>query len=286
MGVTFSLKGEFPLERVLPPLGPVPNQISELSLGGGRAACVRLDGGEGLASLTAVRFPLESKGSSAEARVVLWRDQGGLPVETLDEAVSEPVNFSDSGEQWITFALNEPVPFNPATPLWAALIVTRGEVTWKMATANTRGDNPIRLGAPEGPWRALPAIFGVGTTLGSVAGRVHIAGLADESQPLAPLLIFPEGSTEGSALTPGKTQQVIQMEFPTATVQKEPLVSPESPLPQDSEQLSALDRRTIVLEEQYEPVLEGRMLRIISRSAGAISLSAIDVITADEQGDH
>ncbi len=276
-GVSFALKGEFPLERVLPPLGPDPNQVSELLLGDGRAACVRLDGGEGLAELTAVRFPLENKSSGAEARVVLWRDQGGLPVEALSEAVSEPVSWNGNDEQWITFAFSDPVAFDPAAPVWAALIVNRGEVIWKMATANASGDNPIRLGAQEGPWRALPAVFGTGTTLGSVAGRVHVAGLADESKPLAALLIALDDIAAEQAVTPDKTTKLIQMEIPSAEIQQ------ELP-PQEIEQVAGIAEQAIVLEEQNKTALTGRTLTVVSRSAGSITLSKIDVITADDQG--
>jgi hypothetical protein len=210
-GLRLTLIGELPPERVLPPLGPDPSGIGELVLGRGRAACVRLDGGAGLAELTGVRLPLASVAGGAEARVVLWRDEGGGPVEALSGAASGPVTWEDAPEQWLSFTFDEPIPLDPAAPPWAAIIVSRGEVRWALAGADGAGRYPLRLGAPQGPWRALPAVFGPTTALGSVAGRVRVIGRAADAQPLPPLLLSLDGQLQDQPVTPSASGLRLQL---------------------------------------------------------------------------
>jgi len=252
-GVQLSFKGELDEERILPPLGPDSNGISELVLGNGRAACVRLDGIQELAEISAVRFPLETKSSSAEARVIIWEDQGGVPIKFMDDAVSEPETFNGDGEQWVTFPFAETIPVDPATPVWAALIVSRGEVVWKMAAGSADGSYPFRLGPPEGPWRALPAIFGAGTTLGTVGGRVRVAGYADEVSPLSPLLISIENGPEDQAVT--LHDEALQL------------------------QLDIEPTETAAAGTGAQSDLQGKLLSIVSRSVGTVTMSEINVIT-------
>ena len=284
-GVQLSLKGEFPLERGLPPLGPDSNGLSELVLGNGRAAIVRLDGGKDLAFLSGVRIPLETESSSVEARVVLWRDEGGIPLEAMSEGVSEPLNWSGSGEQWITFLFAEPVPLNPTAPLWAAIIVNRGEVIWKMSVANVDNDFPLRIGSPEGPWRALPAVFGSSTSLGQVGGRVHLIGLADEAEPLAPLLISLQDGPDNQAITP--TEDGLRMQLDifedrndkslNSTGSKTDTGIPPSKFDSFADQKDKSADFTDSKKDLGVP--SGRLLKLLSRSSGTVILSEVDVIT-------
>jgi hypothetical protein len=62
--------------------------------------------------------------------------------------------------------------------------VARGSVTWALAR---RADAPgceLRRGAPNGPWRPLPAPF-AGAVL-DACGRVRRIGHAPKAQPLSP----------------------------------------------------------------------------------------------------
>lgn len=242
-GLRLSVAGDLPPERVLPPLGPEASGLGELVLGKGRAACVRLSGGEGLAELTGVRLPLNASAGGAEARVVLWRDEGGLPVEALGEAVSEPVSWDESGERWLSFPFADSIPFDAASPPWAALTVSRGQVTWALAAGGDSGDYTLRLGPPEGPWRALPAVFGAGTALGRVVGRARMMGLAADTQPMAPILLAMGTSAGEESVTPVADGLLLQLDTQAAAI------SPDG------------------------------QLVITSRTAGTVTLSEIDAIT-------
>lgn len=251
-GLRFTLAGELPEQRVLPPLGPDANNMTQLMLGQGRAACVRLDGGSGLMELTAVRMPLALKSSSAEAQVMLWQSadddtSNAVPVTLVEKAVSEPVQWSASEEQWISFSFTEPVVFDASKPPWAALMVNRGEVLWSMAESSD-GNYPLRLGAPEGPWRAPPAVFAEASALGTAAGRVRVVGLAAQDLPLAPLLLSLHNGPSELATTPVEEGFRLQLE-----------VSDEAPL-------SGLEAGST-------------QLRIVSHTPGEISLSEVDIIT-------
>ncbi len=253
-GVHFTLTGELPEERVLPPLGPDANNLTQLMLGQGRAACVRLDGGSGLLELTAVRMPLTLKSSSAEAQVMLWQSadddsSNAVPVTLLEKAISGPVQWSDSEEQWISFTFTESVVFDASKPPWAALLVNRGEVLWSMSESSN-GNYPLRLGAPEGPWRAPPAVFSEVSALGVAAGRVRVVGLAAQDRPLAPLLVSLHNGPSELAVTPVEEGLRLQLDVSGQT-------SPPSAILEDG----------------------STQLRIVSHSPGEIKLSEIDIIT-------
>jgi len=269
-GVRLTLAGELQEQRVLPPLGPNANDITQLMLGQGRAACVRLDGGNGLVELTAVRMPLALQSSSAEAQVMLWQSadedtSNAVPVTVLAEAVSEPVQWSDSDEQWISFTFAESVAFNATKPPWAALMVNRGEVLWAMSES-TEGQYPLRLGAPEGPWRAPPAVFAEASALGAATGRVRVVGLAAQDRPLAPLLISLQGGPTDLAATPSEKGVRLQLD----ASEGEPLAA------QAGEQAIALAG-----EEGTGAAPENNVtqLRIVSRTPGEVTLSEVDIIT-------
>lgn len=202
-GLHLTLSARNGPERVLPPLGPVASGKAELVLGPGRAGCVRLLGGAGLTELIGVRLPLRAGPGGAEVSVMLWRDTDGVPLESLEEAVSEPVTLEGETEGWFSFRFIAAQPFESAAPPWAAVMVNRGEVIWKLADNASEGiARPLRVGPPEGPWRALPAIFGPATTLGPAAGRVRLIGQADEAEPVEPYLIALTGQVDDLAVTP------------------------------------------------------------------------------------
>lgn len=248
-GIELSISGELDRLRAIPALAQKPNEITELSLGKGRAACVRLDANLGLVELAGLRFPFISGPSGAEARVILWRERDGVPMEAITNAISEPINWTGSDEQWIRFDFKEPVALEENVNIWAAIHVNRGEVIWKMATANERNEYPVRIGSPGGPWRALPAIFGSGTSLGSIAGRVHMLGNADQMKPIPPLLISLDDDETQLTLTPTNENSRIGLEFNAQTT---------------------------------KPETNNIVLRIVSRSQGSIKISEVDVITGEK----
>ena len=200
LGAQLTLSADFPPERALPAVGAGANGISELVLGNGKAACVRLDNIDELAQISSIRLPLSTPSSRAETRVVLWTGDEFNASEAVAEAVSDPQSWSGESEQWLRFDFPEPVDIEDGDVYWAAVIVERGEVCWKLAASDLQEHYPVRLGAPSGPWRALPAIFGSGS-LGTVAGRLHVIGLAAEASPLAPVQLSLEGGN-ATSLTP------------------------------------------------------------------------------------
>ncbi len=215
-GLRLTLTGDLPPQRVVPALGPPASGLGELRLGNGRAACVRLDGDsrlQDLGQLTGVRVPLSTVSGGAEARVVLWEDDNGRPLRAVSSAVSAPVSWEQQDEQWISFVFPQPQAFDALQPPWAALIVSRGELSWTLAAASD-GERALRIGPPEGPWRTLPAVFGDGTTLGAVAGRIRVVGLAPDTEPFEPMLLTLEGAAGGQVATPTEDGLRLQLEVP------------------------------------------------------------------------
>lgn len=201
--VRFTAVGNFAAERTLPPLGPAAASgadpaavpvLADLIVDTDRAACVRLSASPRLAALVGVRLPLSAVDGGAEARVVLWSNQDGRPGEPLPNATSDPVIFdaaSSAAEVWTTFSFPKPVPISEAP--WAALIVTRGVLTWAVAAkpvsaADPLQDNELLRGPGNGPWRALPATLldGPGALIGA-RGRIRMIGHAPKDAPIAPL---------------------------------------------------------------------------------------------------
>ena len=209
--VKFTAAGTLHPERTIPPVGPDNARHADLLINPNRAVCVRLRGGSGLAELTGLRLPLLAGSAGAEMRVVLWRNKesGTLePVEPIADGVSEPVTLAAGGdaETWTTFSFKRPAPLADGNPPWAALLVSRGEVSWSLGASRGSSDplngQVIRRGAPTGPWKLLPAPFQIGTTgLGAARGRIRVIGHAPKDAPLAPLVVS-LGSREGSAVTP------------------------------------------------------------------------------------
>ena len=248
-GIELSISGELNPLRAIPAIAAEANNITELSLGKGRAACVRLDGNLGLVELAGLRFPFSTGPSGAEARVVLWREKDGVPFEVMENAVSKPLNWTGNEEQWIRFDFNEALALEDNVTVWAAIHVNRGEVIWKTAAANELKQYPIRIGSPEGPWRALPAIFASGTSLGNVAGRVHMLGNADQTLPFPPILISLDDNETQLTLTPTSKNRRIGLEFTS---------------------------------QSTEPQTDNLVLSIVSRSEGSIKISEVDVITGEK----
>lgn len=200
-GMQLTLAADLPPERTLPPIGPAASGTGELVLGKGRAACTRLDGGKGLSELTALRLPLKTLAGSAEAHMMLWQQDAitGLPGEPLEDAISEPVNWESSDESWLSFVFTKPLPFDPDRPPWAALIVNRGRVAWRFAPGT---EHPLRLGAPAGPWRALPGLFGADKPLGTAGARIRVVGHASDTAPLPPIQLDLEDLSQTLEVTP------------------------------------------------------------------------------------
>jgi hypothetical protein len=252
-GLRLSLTGAPGPVRILPPLGPDASGLAHLVLGNGRAACVRLDGADGIVEITGVRLPLQTTAAGAEARVVLWEDAGGFPGTAIAEAVSEPLTIDGTGgsadlanaDPWHTFVFDA-LPFDATAPPWAALIVSRGEVSWSLATASP-DTRPVRLGPPEGPWHAPPAVFSASTVLGSASGRIRVVGRASEAEPLAPYLLSVGAAVDGLPVTP--VEDGLRLEF------------------------AALNQALGAVSA--EPL----HVRITSRTTGILNVKEVDVVT-------
>jgi hypothetical protein len=249
--IRFTAIGNFGPERVLPPLGPEPGNLADLNLDSTRAALVRLAAGGVLSELTGVRLPLSIAAGGAEARVVLWRNRGAdfeEPLDALPGGTSEPVTLEDAAESWVTFAFKKPVALDPANAPWAALIVSRGQVTWNIGLSggsDALAGNVLRTGAPSGPWKLLPPAFlDAGSALAACRGRLRAVGNARKENPLAPLLVGLSTSNEAAtAVTPDAkgTASRIQLASPAAAA--------------------------------------GAVLRVLSHLAGTVTFRDIDVIS-------
>lgn len=234
--------GNLPSVRVVPPLGPDPAPgpdapvLVDLVLDANRAAIVRLPPESGVALLEAVRLPLVVSAGGGEGRVVLWRGEAGLPVEPLPDGASEPVGLEGEtgggGERWVTCPFPRAVALDPEAAVealpWAALIVSRGEVTWSLARAGGSGVHEaqtVRRGPPSGPWKPLPQPFGAaaaapGSPFPGLRGRIRLRGRAPEDVPLAPLQIgLAERPEQTVAVTPTQrgVRAVLKLEPPLAT---------------------------------------------------------------------
>jgi hypothetical protein len=221
--IRFTAIGSFGTERVLPPLGPDPGTITDLSLDSARAGLVRLALDGALAELTGVRLPLSIGAGGAEARVVLWSNRGGFeePLDAMPGGTSEPVTLEAGQESWVTFAFKKPVKLDPTNAPWAALIVVRGQVIWNLGQSNGSdplSNNVLRVGAPAGPWRPMPPPFlAVGSALAGSRGRIRAVGNARKEKPLAPLLVsLSTSSTAATAVTPTAKGAVMVMKLDSA----------------------------------------------------------------------
>jgi hypothetical protein len=264
--VRLTVTGNLPPERVLPAVGPLPARtatvpvLAELVLDPQRAACVRLSGDSGLAELTAVRLPLGTNADGAEAAVVLWTDADGEPLAPLPNGASAPVALTrapGTNDVWTRFAFPKPLPLEPGTALWAAVLVSRGTVTWALASSGLGQDplvaaNEVRRGAPKGPWHALPEVFfqpafrfrgiAIGRARLHALGRVRMIGTAPKTAPIAPMVIGGLGTPV--AVTPTAKGVRVQIQGATA-------------LPTTTRALG---------------------LNVVSRTAGAVTLNDVDVV--------
>lgn len=211
---------DLPPLRVLPPIGPAPAGtaampvLAELTLDPQRAAIVRLGSGSALAELNAIRLPLRALGDAAEARVVLW----AVPEAPVPQGTSEPVTLPASEtEQWVTFPFKQGVKLDRGTMPWAALVVARGALSWALGRSGEDAcmdAQTLRHGAPNGPWKALPAALQSAATLLDARGRLRLQGLAPKEAPLPALKLTLVGApaqtqaaiTPSPKGTPGKLQ--------------------------------------------------------------------------------
>ena len=256
-GVQFTLSAELDAVRAIPAVGPKENGLIDFSLGNGKSAIVRLDNNNGLLELTGLRIPFVTTVSGAEASIVLWTEENGSPLQSIENAVSQPVNWTSEEEQWVRFEFTEPVSIEPNQVLWAAIHVSRGEVTWRMAAANDLAENQVRIGPAGGPYRALPAIFGDSTSLGSIAGRLHLLGIADQTSPMPPISISLEGNNSAGSVS----QSTIT---PLLTADEDIRIGIE---------LDSLSQKSAG---------ESLALSITSLSEGLVTISEVDLITGDK----
>ncbi len=244
--VRFTAVGNLPPERVVPAVGPDDAGQADLVVNSGRAGIVRLQSDTGLTELVGVRLPLRAAAGGAEARVVLWRNKSEStldPVEAIPQGVSDPVTLEESSaEAWKTFAFKHPVPLDRKNPPWAALLVSRGEVTWALG-AGTGTEGAVRRGAPDGPWLPLPRPLVTGTAeLARVRGRIRAIGHALKETPLAPVVVAVGGMS--SDVTPTAKGAPYKLAFSAET----------------------------------RPALAKAALSVTSRVAGTVTLRDVDVV--------
>jgi len=269
--IRLTASGNPPAERVLPAIGPPwastaeTPLLAELVLDADRAVCVRLSAGSGLTELTGVRLPLSTSGDGAEVSVVLWsnKDAGSLePVTVLPNGASAPVSLtaSSGGEEvWTRFAFAKPVPLDKNNPPWVAVLVSRGTLTWAIASSpvvtvpSTTDDalvesNLLRRGAPNGPWRALPPPF-ESAELIQARGRIRMIGTSTKEAPVPPVLVREVGTTTAMTAVFPSTKGV-------------PVV---------------IAGNAVLDSTHSDPVL-----LVVSRAIGAITLRDIDIVWNEE----
>lgn len=194
-------------DRVLPPEGPAPALssvdgalLADLVLDADRAAAVRLPASPVLAELTGLRLPLAAGGDGAELRVVLWGHGADGPAQPLPGGASEPLTLAASSpagsEAWVSVSFAKPVPLDPLNPPWAALLVSRGTLTWALARRTDAPGCDLRRGAPNGPWRPLPPAFTSPAGVLDACGRLRRVGRAPKDQPLAPWWVSLDGDAQ------------------------------------------------------------------------------------------
>jgi hypothetical protein len=205
--VRFTAVGEAPPERVLPPIGPDPSPLVELTLSPDRAGILRLPAGTGLASLTGLRLPVAVASGGAELRLALWSPPAAQqpadplaidpdtvatsPEAVIEAATGTAVMLDGGDEAWRTVPVAEPYDLTPGQVLWAAVLVTRGEVTWRLTTGGNEVGR-LLIGPPGGPWGALPALFQA-PGYADLRGRFRVVGLEDPEAPIAPIYVAIDG---------------------------------------------------------------------------------------------
>ncbi|HKJ02709.1 MAG TPA: hypothetical protein VJ997_09645, partial [Longimicrobiales bacterium] len=192
--VRCTLVGDLGDDRVVEPLDATVATDAELVGDPDHIFAVRLRDDHGLGEISAVRLPLVAGPEGAEARIVLWRaGAGGEPDAVHEEGTTEPVTLKGGADAWTTFALASPVDLADGETLWAALVVSRGAVTWSFldgtASAVTFSAQEVRRLEPAGGWTRLPSPFRAGGALEGLRGRVRVRGRAPKDAPLAPALL-------------------------------------------------------------------------------------------------
>jgi hypothetical protein len=248
--VRFTAIGTLPPERVLPPVGPADANLADLVLTPNLAAIVCLPAVSSFGELTAVRLPLTAGSGGAEVRVGLWqsnKDAGIEPAVPVAQGVSTPVELSEgNAESWVTFPFKRPVAVDASLTFWAAVLMTRGQVTWSLGASAGPSDpidgNVLRSGAPAGPWLPLPKAF-VDPQGPFVAcrGRVRVTGHAKKDVPIAPVLVSVAG---GASL-------------------------PVTPTAKGSDQTVAVGGAV---------TLNGAKLSVISLAVGTVTIQNLDVV--------
>lgn len=267
--VSMTLTAKLPAERVIPPVGPpaapIPGggavTLAELVLDTDHAATARLPMNTELVEIVAIRLPLRAAAGGAEARVVLV-EAGSEPGTLVDGGTSKPVILEEGGEAWTTFTLLRPVTFDPTAPPWAALVVSRGSVSWTLGTFATAGEtNAIRRGPPAGPWRTLPSLLSSVPTIG---GRLRVVGHATDDRPVAPFLVNVQGANAAAvrqvAATP--TAKGVRFEW----------------------RLSSDPGTVLPVAPRVESGTQSVVLQITSRVIGALTIRDVDVVATRTGG--
>jgi hypothetical protein len=175
--------------------------LAEIVLDANRAVLVRVPSDARIASLTGLRLPLAIGSGGAQATVALWSSTGaGEPHAPIPAGLSKPVALDEGPERWVSFAFDPPFVAAPPAPpaiappvLWAAVLVARGQATWRPTLIADAADptGSLRTGPAAGPWYSLPALFDPGSAnvFGRLRGRLRLTGSPGKATPIAPVRI-------------------------------------------------------------------------------------------------
>ena len=144
-----------------------------------------------MTNLSGLRLPLAVGPGGAQAVVALWSSTAaGEPDAPIAAGVSKPAPLDEGAERWVSFAFDPPLAA-PGAPLWAAVLVGRGQASWRptLAAADTEEAGSLRIGPAAGPWYPLPALFDrrPGNAFGLLRGRLRSTGLPGKATPIAPV---------------------------------------------------------------------------------------------------
>lgn len=267
--VRMTAAGAFPPDRTLPPVGPEPAlapiapradsrvpvsalvPVAELVIDPGHAICIRPAAAAGLAELLAVRLPLAVGLAGAELRVTVRDSLSIDPAVEVVSQTSDPVTRDPGAEAWTSFVFKKAYALDPAAGMpWLVITAARGEATLAVAQApdGVVDLGEIRRGPPGGPWQALPSPLTAASGDGGVIaarGRVRLVGLPPKAAPLAPVVIALQGGGGAEPVTP--TAKGVE----------------------------------VSLEPVGEVAAETPVLELTARAPGNLTLSGIDVVTAE-----
>jgi hypothetical protein len=194
---------ELPATRVQPASGPDPSDGAVLLLDAEHTVVARVADTqlEAFAALSGIRVPLRAAAGGAEVAAVVRADAAGAPGDIVPGPSLGPLQIAASETPaWITLAFPRAVKVARRTPLWFALQVSRGRAEWPVSAPAGTPQNPIRIGLPSGPFRALPAIPAVAPS--GLSAIVRLLGESSTDAPIPALDAWVAGNDKRASFTP------------------------------------------------------------------------------------